>query len=282
MRRRDWVIVAGITVGTITGVGLIALAVAIAVKVVPAPSYQQGVTTGDLAAAIGAGATLLLADFTALLAWVTRRSIDATQREADIATAALAASNRQADVAEKALKAVQDQVDIAKEQLSIAKEQAAAATERSRLEREQFAATTRPHLADPRTTGFIEVTPDLVRPFGFEVVMVNLGPGIASIAKGMLAMGSVVILADAVKPKIVAAGDEVRLAFSLSPVGGGVSDHAIAKSMVSGQNLQAGALYSDITGQRAWRSRGSLVHRGSSQWLLVDVEVTDIDRALLE
>ena len=271
----------GIVIGVLVGIALVAFAIAVVLQAAPAPHPSNGFTTGDVAATIGAGATLLLASFTALLAWVTRRSIDATQREADIAAAALTASNRQADVAEKALKSAQDQVDIAKEQLAIAKEQAAAASERARMDREQFAAMTRPHLAEPRTTKFIEVTPDLVRPFGFEVVMVNLGPGIASVAKGVLAMGTVIILADSIKPKIVAAGDEVRLTFTLTPHGGGISDHAIANAMVNKQNLQAGALYSDITGLHAWRSRGNLVNRGSTQWLLTDVEVQETELTLL-
>ena len=51
--------------------------------------------------------------------------------------------------------------------------------------------------------------------------------------------------------------------------------------MVNKQNLQAGALYRDITGQRAWRSRGSLVNRGSTQWLLADVEVSDVSLDVL-
>jgi hypothetical protein len=281
MRRRDWLIVAGIGLGAITGVGLTAFALAIALGLAAGPHLSGGATTGDVAAMIGAGATLLLASFTALLAWVTRRSIDATQREADIAAAALAASNRQADVAEKALKAAQDQVEVAKEQVAIAREQAAADKERADRERQQFEATTRPQLAEPRATQFVNLTADLVRPFGFEVVMVNLGPGIAFVAKGLLAMGSVIVMADAIKPKIVAAGDEVRFTFNLSGQSG-LSDHAIANAMVNKQSLQVGALYSDITRQRAWRSRGSFVNRGTDQWLLVDVEVQDTSLDVLQ
>jgi hypothetical protein len=84
----------------------------------------------------------------------------------------------------------------------------------------------------------------------------------------------------AISPRIVGPNDQVRLTFDLSPQGG-MSDHAIASAMVNKQNLQVGALCSDITGQRAWRSRGRLVNRGSTQWRLVDVEVQDVDLALL-
>jgi len=49
---------------------------------------------------VAAAAILLLADFTALLVWITRRSLDATQRKAGIAGQALETSVRHADIAE--------------------------------------------------------------------------------------------------------------------------------------------------------------------------------------
>jgi hypothetical protein len=107
-----WLVVLGITLGALVGIGLIAGAIVLASGAVPVPSLPTGITMGDIAALMAAGATLLLADFTALLAWITRRSIDATQREADIAAQALAASVRHADIAEAALKATQASIKL--------------------------------------------------------------------------------------------------------------------------------------------------------------------------
>src|SRR5437660_1769672 len=89
------------------------------------PDYGR-VSTGDVASLTVAGATLLLADFTAALAWLTRRSIDATRREAEIATDALKASNRLATTAEQQAKITQELVTATNKQAEIAQEQLAA------------------------------------------------------------------------------------------------------------------------------------------------------------
>jgi hypothetical protein len=62
------------------------------------------VESGNIATFTVAGATLILADFTALLAWFTWESIRATRREANIAEQALAAARRHADIADESLK----------------------------------------------------------------------------------------------------------------------------------------------------------------------------------
>src|SRR4029077_18797852 len=106
MRQIDWLIAGLVALGILIGIVPLALAVLILLAVFP---DWQLIGVGQASNLAAESATVLLAVFTGLLAWVTRQSIQATQREAEVAAAALAASNRQADVAEKALKAVQDQ-----------------------------------------------------------------------------------------------------------------------------------------------------------------------------
>ena len=288
--------------GAFGGIGLIALAVAIALQVVTPPAYAHGVSTSDIAGLAGAGATLLLADFTALLAWITRRSIDATQREADVATQALAASNRQAEIAERALRAVQDQARLAQEQVDATNELARAAQEQVRATSEQaeiaqdqvkatndqaaiaqaqLAASTRPMLAEPRETHFINVSANLNQAYEFQVKMVNIGPGPAFVRKGMFSLGVAHVWSKEIVPKIVAPNGEVLINFLVHPTKG----EAIAVTnaiLQDSDQLNAGALYHDISGNRAWRSRGRIVRRGTNQWLLTDVEVADIELTFLD
>ena len=70
----------------------------------PTKAFVSGVESGNIATFTVAGATLILADFTALLAWFTWESIRATRREANIAEQALAAARRHADIADESLK----------------------------------------------------------------------------------------------------------------------------------------------------------------------------------
>ena len=274
MRPIDWVIGGLISLGALIGISLLALAVVIAAQVWTPPRYQNGVSASDITGVVAAGATILLADFTGLLAWVTRRSIDATQREADIATAALAASNRQAEIAEKALKAAQNQAEIAERQVKATNDQA-------RIAQEQLAASTRPILAEQRQAEFIDVTPDLNQQYGFAVRMVNIGTGPAFVKKALFNLGAAFNATFDIRPKIAAPGGEVVISFAVDPRKG--EDIAITNDLLRDSNqLTVGALYHDISGQRAWRSRGKLVKRGTNQWLLVDVDVADIELTFLD
>src|SRR6202022_129624 len=82
----------------LVGAALMVVAVATAVGWLPAVEpLVNGPSAGNVATFTVAGATLLLADFTALLAWFTWESIGATRREAKIAEDALAAAKRQAE-----------------------------------------------------------------------------------------------------------------------------------------------------------------------------------------
>jgi hypothetical protein len=95
----------------LVGVALVVLAVLTAIGWAPGmhpPDYRK-ISAADVASLAVAGATLLLADFIAILAWLTRRSLAATRREAEIAEAALAVSNRQAATAERALAVAEQQ-----------------------------------------------------------------------------------------------------------------------------------------------------------------------------
>lgn len=265
MSKVDWVIAGLVALGILIGIVPLVLAVVILLGALPL-SLLQGV--GGASSLAAESATVLLAVFTGLLAWVTRRSIEATQREANIAAAALAASIRQADVAEKALRAVQDQATIAERQVSATNEQA-------RIAQEQLAVSTRPLLAEPRETYFVSVAPNLNQPYGFELYMVNIGPGPAFVKKGLFNLGAAMVAASDIRPKIIKPNGVIIIAFTLDPKKG--VDIAITNALLQGSaQLTAGALYHDISGERAWRSRGRLAKRGTNQWLLVDVEVETI------
>ncbi len=116
----------GLFVAAVVVVGLLVLAGLAAAGWVPGiakPDYSH-ISAGDLGSLVVAGVTLLLADFTAVLAWFTRRAISETRREARIAEAALAAANKQAEIAERSLAAVQEQAKIAERQVEATNAQA--------------------------------------------------------------------------------------------------------------------------------------------------------------
>jgi hypothetical protein len=116
-------VVIGITLGALVGIGLIIGATALAFRYVPVPRLPEGITMADVAGLAAAGATLLLAVFTALLAWMTRRSIDATEREASIAALALAAADKQADIAERSLKETQASIKLKEREVGLREQQ---------------------------------------------------------------------------------------------------------------------------------------------------------------
>jgi hypothetical protein len=247
------------------GAALLLLAAVIAVGWFPGvgrPDYAHGISAGDLASLAVAGATLLLADFTAILARLTGRSLAATRREAKIAEDALAAANKQA---------------------ALTADLVAATNEQARIAREQLALTWRPLLADPwgtadpqRGLDDIEIRPTLDQPFAFVVTFANIGAGPAFVKKGLFMLGSAAHLATDVKPAIVARGSQVRLYFDVYPKADGVQN-AIAVALAgSGVQPTVGAFYHDIGGERAWRTGGRLVKQGTYQWRLVDVEVADV------
>jgi membrane protein implicated in regulation of membrane protease activity len=270
MHSVDWLILGLLSLGALLGIGLLALALLIGLEVL----RPTGTALYDATGVVAGGATLLLAVFTGLLAWVTRRSIDATQREADIAAAALAASNRQADVAEKALKAAQGQAAIAERQVTATNEQA-------RIAQEQLAASTRPMLAEPRDLYWVRVAPDLNQPFGFALRMTNIGPGPAFVKKALFSLGAAFLVASDIKPKIVAPGGTVTIEFAVNPKTG--VDIAITNALLQGSSqLTAGALYHDISGERAWRSRGRLVSTDGVSWQLRDIDIEAVDLIFLD
>ncbi len=273
-RAVDRAIVAGLAVATAIGVLLLLLAVVVAIGWVPGvarPDYAKGVSIGDLGGLAVAGATILLATFTATLAWLTRRSIAETQREATIADGALAAANRQAEAANELAR-------IGQEQVKAADRQVAATNEQSRIAQEQLAASWRPLLVNSQST--VDLSPPADVAFQVEVRFVNIGVGPAFVTKGLLALGVAMNVATQVSPTIVPVSAEVQLTFTLRPATNGV-DRAIAEAISSGAQLTAGALYHDISGERAWRSRGRLTQRGTHKWLLADAEVSSIELTFL-
>jgi hypothetical protein len=193
-----------------------------------------------------AGATLLLADFTAVLASLTARSLAATQREATIADRALAEATNQA----------------------------AATNDLARIAREQLAASTRPLLLrDPKSADLIEIRSLPDKPFGFMVTFVNMGPGPAFVRQGLLMLGSAAHPATDVQPRIVPPGGVLQLLFNVDPQV--AEQDAIADALRYHTELKVGAFYTDFSVERAWRSGGRLVQKGTYDWQLVDVEVIE-------
>lgn len=259
------------------GVGFIGAAIGGAAGWAPTKAFVSGVEAGNVATFTVAGATLILADFTALLAWFTWESIRATRREAKIAEQALAAARRHADIADESLKAVQDQAKIAERQVAATNKQADVA-------QDQLTASWRPLLVEPRVPdALVEVKPTLERAFGLSVRFLNIGKGPAFIRKAFLSVGVAGSPAAGFLPAILEPGAHASIPFSLSPTSDGV-DRAIANALMNGTELAVYALYHDIGRRSAWRSRARLarygineIQRGDARWILSDVEVTDAD-----
>ena len=280
-RRRRWTkgdvaVAIGVSVVGLFSLALLVGAAAAAAGLVPGIATQgfARLSTADIASLIAAGATLLLADFTALLAWFTRRSIAATQREADIAHQALAASNRHADIADETLKAVQAQAQIAERQVDATNAQA-------RIAQEQLAASWRPLLAEPRPREGFDVPGSTDQAFRFSVRFVNIGAGPAFVAKAFLSLGAAGNAAKFLIPNVVPPGDTVWAHFVLTPKTDGVHA-AISRALHIDAELSVTMLYTDISSERAWRSRARLVPANQqSERELTDLEVTMIEKELL-
>jgi hypothetical protein len=83
----------------------------------PVGPVRQHLSPADLASSAVAGATLILAVFTAYLAMATRESVAATRREAAIAEQALAAAQEQARIGAEQVLATNRHAEIAQETL---------------------------------------------------------------------------------------------------------------------------------------------------------------------
>lgn len=148
----------------VIGVALVVAAIAGGVGCLPAVKpLVKDTSAGNVATFTVAGATLLLADFTALLAWFTWQSITATRREAKIAEDSLIAIQKQAKIAERQVTATNAQTDVARAQLT---------------------ASWRPILVERGMEApSIDIHPSLEEAFTFETDWVNIGRGPAFIRK---------------------------------------------------------------------------------------------------
>lgn len=177
-----------------------------------------------------------------------------------------------AEIADRTLQSVQEQVKAAERQVT-------ATNDQNRIAQEQLAASWRPLLVN--SLSVVDLSPPTDAAFQVEVRFVNIGVGPAFVAKGLLALGVATNVATQVSPTIVPVGAEVLLTFTLKPASDGV-DRAIADAISKGVQLTAGALYHDIGGERAWRSRCRLTQRGTHTWLLADAEVSSIELTFLK
>lgn len=260
----------------VVGAALIVGALAAATGWLPvAKPLVSSPSAGNVATFTVAGATLLLADFTALLAWFTWQSIAATRREARIAEAALVAANRQAEAADMSLNAIQEQAKIAERQVEATNRQA-------QIAQDQLAASWRPLVVEPRMTAPpVEIHPALDQSFGVQVQFVNIGRGPAFVRKAFLTLGVAGSLAVLITPGILEPEGTVEIAFNLKPKTDGV-DRSIAQALLQGSDLAAVVLYHDIGKDAAWRSKGRLTMLGTSSWVLTDVEVSPIEMTFLD
>jgi hypothetical protein len=242
----------------VVAIGLVVIAVGASVGWFPAARPLVGsALAGNAATFVVAGMTLLLADSTALLAWFTRQSIEATRREAKIAEDSLVAIREQTKVA-------QSQVDATLQQAGIAQD--------------QLAASWRPLLREksPLTTPSLDIRPGLAADFGLQVRFENIGRGPAFVKKGALWLVAGAVIANGIIPEIVEPGGDVVVNFLVSPTTDGVA-RSIATALSQGQSVWLAVSYHDIGQQAAWQSKARLVKQsGTYQWTLTGTMVSEI------
>jgi hypothetical protein len=219
----------------------------------PVGPVRQHLSPADLASSAVAGATLMLAVFTAYLALETRASVAATRREAAIAEQSLAAAQELARIGAAQVEATNRQAEIAQETLE---------------------ASWRPILVDvPR--GFSVDGDEDAHEFGmyvgkwsdagprlaaFEVPFRNIGSGPAFIRRALIAGGVAPYEAYSFTGSIVSPGEMAKVKFVLLQTE--AVPIAILEMLQSKEPRTAEVAvtvwYTDQRGQRTWRTRAVL------------------------
>jgi hypothetical protein len=249
----------------VIGVALVVAAIAGGVGWLPAVKpLVKDTSAGNVATFTVAGATLLLADFTALLAWFTWQSITATRREAKIAEDSLIAIQKQAKIAERQVTATNAQTDVARAQLT---------------------ASWRPILVERGMEApSIDIHPSLEEAFTFETDWVNIGRGPAFIRKAFLTLVAGGSPAIAIRPRIAEPGGIVHVVFRLSPSDG--LDRSLTQQLTQGSDVKAYVLYHDVGRGAAWRSEASLTKLEKFptmfDWTLTDAEISEVPASELD
>lgn len=255
---RKHLLSAATVAATLLGITGLALVVFSAAELL---STRAELAPADLGSLAVAGGTLLLAAFTGGLAVLTFLALEAARAEARDTEAAL----------------------------ELSRQQAKSSAELASHTRTTFLASTRPLLTEPRAArsfsneaqshSRITIDAALDHTCVFAVAFVNAGPGSAVVGRSLFGMGTVALPADQVLPRIAPAGEMVQALFTLVP------EHDIATVRavmdVGGQyDLKVAIEYSDLAGERTWRSLCWLKRDGRSKsFEQINLEVTDISAA---
>jgi hypothetical protein len=207
----------------------------------------------DLASFAVAGATLMLAAFTAFLALETRESVIATRVEAGIAASALEQARKQAEATDR-------QAGIAQETLE---------------------ASWRPVLVDvlpplnradadfsnagvsPRQRGGLTVS----------VRLRNIGSGPAIISRAGLSAGAAGVEASRTISAVVAPGDMTTLEFDLPAEN--TEAHAVIAALTAQAPVAVTVFYGDQGGHHRWRTRAELHSRDKFTWRIRSLELSE-------
>jgi hypothetical protein len=209
--------------------------------------------TVDLASFAVAGATLMLAAFTAFLALETRESVVATRVEAGIAASALEQARKQAEATDR-------QASIAQQTLE---------------------ASWRPVLVDvlpPRgaaepdyaTAG---ATPRPGGGFDFRVRFRNVGSGPAIISRAGIHAGSAGVLATSITSSVVAPDEMTTLDFELKQEA--TEAHPVIANIRSRVPVTVDVSYGDQGGHHRWVTRAEVYPVEVDTWRIRSVELSD-------
>lgn len=238
----------------------------------PLGPVRQHLSPADLASSAVAGATLMLAVFTAYLAIATRASVAATRREAAIAEEALAAAQEQARIGAEQVKATNRSAEIAQETLEASWRPILVDVPwgYARYEGEDA------HLIDAYSGPWSAGGPTLTV---FDVPFRNIGSGPAVIRRALIAGGVATSDAESFTSSMVAPKELARVKFVLP------HDEAVPKAiadMLKSKEPRSPAVaatvwYSDQRGQRTWRTRAELRASGDGRYVVDKIALYNDD-----
>jgi hypothetical protein len=249
----------GMTVLVILGFGMLAFSILGLFGLINTPvgPVRQHLSPADLASSSVAGATLMLAVFTAYLAIATRASVAATRGEAAIAEKALQAAQEQAQIGAKQVDATNRNAEIAKDTLE---------------------AGWRPMLVDvptqwdPARSKVQIMSGDIIGGLSIELWLRNIGSGPAIITRAGVHAGSAGGPASAIMSSVVPVGEATRLEFQLAPE---PPTNAVISTLKQSQPVRVTVFYSDPGGHHQWRTRVELAQAEGSEWRIRSLELSE-------
>ena len=247
----------------ILGLGLLAFSILGLFGLIGTPlgPVRQHLSPADLASSAVAGATLMLAVFTAFLAIATRASVAATRREAAIAEQGLAAAQEQARIGAEQVKATSRHAEIAQETLEAGWRPILVDVPWGySLDSDEDA-----HAFDMYVGKWSDTGPTIA---AFDVPFRNIGSGPAFIRRALIAGGVAPYEPRGFTSSIVAPRDMTKVKFAL-PQNEAVPT-AILEMLKSKEPRAAEVAvtvwYTDQRGQRTWRTRAVLGLLGDGRY----------------